>query len=77
MLDQARARNAEANREGRLELLLGSLEELPATDGSFDKVYSANVVQFFADRAAAFANIRIEELAMEPAPAVCIIGEHP
>ena len=122
MLDQARARNVEANREGRLELQLGSLDDLPATVGSFDKVCSANVVQFFPDRAAAFrkmysllkpkgvaattymprsknpsranalnmaeevrqhmedagfANIRIEELAIDPVPAVCVIGEHP
>ena len=122
MLDQARARNVEANREGRLELQLGSLDDLPATVGSFDKACSANVVQFFPDRAAAFrkiysvlksngvaattymprcknpsradsldmaeevkrhmedagfANIRIEELPMDPAPAVCVIGEHP
>jgi ubiquinone/menaquinone biosynthesis C-methylase UbiE len=54
MLDQARSRNPEAIRERRLELHLGSLEVLPATLGSFDKVYSVNVVQFFADRAAAF-----------------------
>ncbi len=122
MLDQARARNAEANREGRLELRLGSLEDLPVADGSFDKACSANVVQFFPDRAAAFrkiysvlkpkgvaattymprgtspsrakaldmaeevrrhmevagfACIRIEELPMDPVPAVCVIGEHP
>ena len=101
---------------------LGSLEDLPATGGSFDKVCSANVVQFFPDRAAAFrkiysvlkpkgvaattymprgknpsranalemaeevrrhmeaagfANVKIEELPMAPAPAVCVIGEHP
>lgn len=122
MLDQARARNAEANRDGRLELRLGSLEDLPVAGGSFDKACSANVVQFLPDRAAAFrkiysalrpkgvaattymprgknpsranalnmaeevkrhmevagfTNIRIEELAMDPAPAVCVIGEHP
>jgi SAM-dependent methyltransferase len=122
MLDQARASNAEAGREGRLELLLGSFEDLPLAAGSFDKVCSANVVQFFPDRAAAFrkiysvlkpkgvaattymprgknpsranslnmaeeirrhmeaagfANVRTEELPLDPAPAVCVIGEHP
>ena len=91
-------------------------------NGSFDKAYSANVVQFFPDGAAAFrkiyallkhrgisattymprnknpsradtqrmseevrqhmvaagfTNIRVEELPLEPAPAVCIIGERP
>jgi trans-aconitate methyltransferase len=122
MLDQARIRNTEAAREGRLELQFGTLEDLPKTGGSFNKIYSANVVQFFPDRAAAFdkifsllepkgvvattymprsknpnrsdalkmadavtrnmeaagfTNIRTEELPMNPAPAVCIIGEHP
>lgn len=122
MLAQARARNAKEIQQGRLELRLGSLEDLPESAGPFDKAYSANVVQFFPDRAAAFrkiysvlkpkgmaattymprnknpsktdaldmaneverhmaaagfANIRIEELPMEPVPAVCIIGEHP
>ena len=122
MLDQARARNAKASQEGRLDLRLGSLDDLPATIGSFDKAYSVNVVQFFPDQVAAFrkihsllksksvvattymprtknpsradafnvaeevkqnmeiagfTNIRIEELPIEPVPAVCIIGEHP
>jgi ubiquinone/menaquinone biosynthesis C-methylase UbiE len=122
MLDQARTRNAEAAREGRLDLRLGNLEDLAVADSSFDKVCSVNVVQFFPDRAAAFrkiysllkpkgvaattymprgknpdrenalnmaeevkrhmevagfTNIRIEELPMEPTPAVCIIGERP
>jgi ubiquinone/menaquinone biosynthesis C-methylase UbiE len=122
MLDQARARNEDAVREGRLELRLGSLEDLQGAEGSFDKACSVNVVQFLADpeaafrkifsilkqsgisattymprgknpsrenalnmaekvkrymEAAGFVKIRIEELLIEPAPAVCIIGEHP
>jgi ubiquinone/menaquinone biosynthesis C-methylase UbiE len=122
MLDQARSRNAKASREGRLELRLGTLADLAATVGSFNKAYSVNVVQFIPDRTAAFhqifsilkpkgvsattymprnknpsrtdalnmaaevkrhmkvvgfANIRIEELAINPVPAVCVIGEHP
>jgi ubiquinone/menaquinone biosynthesis C-methylase UbiE len=122
MLAQALTRNAEAEREGRLKLRLGSLEDLPLAGGSFDKACSVNVVQFFPDRAAAFrriysllkpkgvaattymprgenpsrekalsmaeeikqymevagfANIRIEELALKPTAAVCVIGEHP
>ncbi len=120
MLGQARSRNAQASRNGYLELRLGSLEELVESTGSFDKVCSANVVQFFADRGAAFdkifrllkpkgisattfmprsknasrsdslkmakhvsrdmeaagfANIRVEELPLSTASAVCIIGE--
>ena len=121
MLDQARARNARANREGRLELRLESLDEVAPALGLFDKLYSANVVQFLPDRAAAFrkihallkpggiaattfmprsknasrgealamaeevkghmaaagfVGIKIEELALQPVPAVCVIGEH-
>ena len=122
MLDQARARNAEAIREGRLELRLGTLDDLPATGAAFDKICSANVVQFLPDRGSAFrkmysvlnakgvaattymprgknpnrenaltmaedvrrhmevagfTNIRIEELPMNPVPAVSVVGEHP
>ncbi len=57
MLDQARARNARASRQGRLELRLENLDELPAAVGTFDKLYSANVVQFLPDRRAAFRKI--------------------
>jgi cyclopropane fatty-acyl-phospholipid synthase-like methyltransferase len=57
MLDQARVRNAGASRDGRLQLRLESLDELPLGLGPFDKLYSANVVQFLPDRAAAFRKI--------------------
>ena len=57
MLDQARVRNAGASRDGRLQLRLESLDELPPGLGPFDKLYSANVVQFLPDRAAAFRKI--------------------
>jgi ubiquinone/menaquinone biosynthesis C-methylase UbiE len=122
MLDQAQSRNAKAIREGRLGLRLGTLADLAATIGSFDKAYSVNVVQFFPDRTAVFhqiysllkpkgvsattymprsknpsrtdalnmaaevkqhmevagfANIRVEELPLDPVPAVCVIGERP
>ena len=122
MLNQARLRNAAAHRDGRLKLQLGNVDDFSWTSGSFDKVYSVNVVQFFPDRAAAFrkmysmlipkgvvastylprsknpnresalkmaneiqehmevagfANIRTEELSLEPVPAICVIGEHP
>lgn len=122
MLDQAQARNAEAIREGRLELRLGNLEGLQNAEGSFDKACSVNVVQFLPDPAAAFGKIfsilkssgiavttymprgknpnretalimaekikrhmkhagfvkiRIDELPIKPAPAICVFGEHP
>jgi len=122
MLDLAQARNLKAIKDGRLELILGSLEDLSVADGSFDKVCSANVVQFFPDRTAAFrriycvlkpkgiavttymprgkspsrenaltmaeevrghmevagfTHIRIEELLLEPVPAISVLGERP
>lgn len=122
MLKQARARNSKAVRQKRLDLQLGTLDDLPKSVGSYDKICSVNVVQFLPDRTAAFAkifamlkpkgvaattymprdknpsranalsmadevkqllettgfvNIRVEELAMEPVPAICVIGEHP
>ncbi|MBT5264588.1 MAG: class I SAM-dependent methyltransferase [Rhodospirillaceae bacterium] len=122
MLDQARIRNAEASVGGRLDLQLGSFDDQPDTVGLFDKAYSANVIQFLPDRAAAFnkiyallkpngisattymprgknpsraqslsmaedvkrhmkaagfVTIRVEELPMSPAPAICVIGKHP
>jgi cyclopropane fatty-acyl-phospholipid synthase-like methyltransferase len=58
MLRQAETRNRAALAAGRLELRLGGLELLPTLGGPFDRVLSVNVVQFFADRAAAFAAIR-------------------
>ncbi len=54
MLQQAAARNAAALSAGKLELLLGGLDVLDALSRPFDKVFSANVVQFFADKKAAF-----------------------
>lgn len=57
MLKQARARNAAAVGGGRVGLRLGGLEALEMLPGPFDKVLSANVAQFFADKEAAFRSI--------------------
>ncbi len=54
MLAQARARNARAILEGRLDLRLGTVEELPPTNEKFNKIFSVNVVQFIHDKVAAF-----------------------
>lgn len=54
MLEQARARNAPAVWDGRLQLRLGSLGELSHTNELFDKIFSVNVVQFLDDKATAF-----------------------
>ncbi|MGB7844284.1 MAG: methyltransferase domain-containing protein [Candidatus Acidiferrum sp.] len=119
MLDQSAKRNAAALGQGRLELRLGSLESLPPFDHLFDRLFSVNIIQFIADRpaafralfavtapgglvattyqprgrnptrvdalrmaeeiarhaqAAGFVDVRTEELPLEPAPAICVLG---
>jgi len=119
MLDQARARNRTAVQEGRLQLRLGSLDELSCLPEPFDKIFSVNIIQFFDDKLAilktlhahlkpngivattymprgknpsrakalalaeevkrhmahaGFVRITIEELPLQPIPAVCILG---
>lgn len=54
MLNQALGRNARAVQQGRLQLRLGSLEQLAFTNEVFDKIFSVNVVQFFDEKASAF-----------------------
>lgn len=121
MLSQALARNEWASQNDLLHLQLGDLEGLEISEGSYDKIFSANVVQFFPDRTSAFrkihmllkpngraattymprnknpsksdalkmaddiaahmqiagfVNIRIEELPLDPVPAICVLGEH-
>ncbi len=46
---QASSRNAAAIRDGRVELLLGGFELLPALPGLFDEVLAVNVFQFLRD----------------------------
>ncbi len=50
MLAQARWRNRNALRDGRVELQLGGLDRLPEFQRVFDKVFSINVLQFVGDR---------------------------
>ena len=52
MLRQAARRNAEAIREGRVQLLLGSATALPFEDAAFDKALSANSLPFWPDQEA-------------------------
>lgn len=49
MLRQASKRNASSMREGRVELFLGSLENLPPYEKPFTKIFSANVIQFWEE----------------------------
>ncbi len=50
MLQQAAQRNAQAIREGRARLELGSATALPFEDALFDKALSANSVPFWPDQ---------------------------
>jgi ubiquinone/menaquinone biosynthesis C-methylase UbiE len=58
MLRQARRRNAEAIRAGRVEVLGGEAEAIPATDASFDVVVALNSVQLWHDRLAGLRECR-------------------
>ena len=57
MLHQARKRNAAAIGEGRVQLHLGSVSELPPSDQLFDKIFSANVVQFWTEPVSVFKSL--------------------
>jgi ubiquinone/menaquinone biosynthesis C-methylase UbiE len=58
MVRQASRRNAQALGSGRVDLRLGSLEDLPAFDRLFDKILAVNVIQFVADPVACLAALR-------------------
>jgi ubiquinone/menaquinone biosynthesis C-methylase UbiE len=47
MLQQAGKRNADAIGQGLVKLYLGNLDILSQSKNTFDKIYSANVVQFW------------------------------
>jgi len=49
MLVQARRRNAEAVRTGRVDLRLGTADHLPKFDDQFDKIYAVNSMGFWTD----------------------------
>lgn len=122
MIEQAIFRNQTVIRNGRAEINLRSVDDLPSVRGGFTKIFGVNVVQFlddheglfvnisagmtpggilamtyqprldnatredavaFGDRlaasfaAAGFVDIRMEELDMRPAPAICVLGRKP
>lgn len=47
MLDQAQKRNEVAIREGRVNLKLAAVEDLPVFDKTFDKIFSINSIIFW------------------------------
>lgn len=58
MLNQARARNAAALAERRLELRLASADSLPFDDASFDVAFAVNSVQVWPDPVAGLKEVR-------------------
>ncbi len=62
MLRQTAARNREAMSAGRLQLIEGRAEQLPAELGPFDRIYAMNVWQFWDDQEALVASL-VERLA--------------
>ena len=58
MLRQARRRNVEAIRSGRVELLLSSADALPRFEGRFDKVLAVNVYMFWKDPVSVLSGLR-------------------
>jgi ubiquinone/menaquinone biosynthesis C-methylase UbiE len=58
MVRQARRRNAVAVGAGRVDLRLGSVEELPAFDTAFDKVLAVNSIGFWDQPVARLAELR-------------------
>jgi len=119
MIRQAQGKLAEEIKAGRAEVRLDTLAGMAAQSAAFDRVYSANVVQFLSDlnegfgqirdcliaggmvattyqprsknptranaiematrieaamKSAGFEGIERHELALDPAPAICVIG---
>jgi ubiquinone/menaquinone biosynthesis C-methylase UbiE len=58
MVQQARTRNAEAIRSGRVDLRHGSVESLPFNSNTFDKVIAINSMQVWRDTGAGLREIR-------------------
>lgn len=57
MIAQAGRRNRAAAKAGRLRLIEGTIETVPASIGPFDKAFSINVIQF-VDQAAFVAHAK-------------------
>jgi len=58
MVRQAAARNAEAIRQGRVDLRHGSVQALPFTDETFHKVVAINSMQVWPDPGSGLREIR-------------------
>jgi len=58
MVEQARARNATAVQDGRVDIRHGSVESLPFDNNSFDKVLAINSMQYWPQAVAGLREIR-------------------
>jgi SAM-dependent methyltransferase len=58
MVRWARRRNAEGLRRGVVDLRLGSVDELPAFEGPFDKILAVNAMLFWSESDARLAELR-------------------
>jgi len=58
MLRQARRRNSQFIKDGRIEIKLGSVLQLPYPDSLFDKVFAVNNFHIWSDQEAALGEIR-------------------
>lgn len=58
MVRQAKRRNAQAIREGRVEVQLGAAAQLPYPDSHFDKVFAINAAQFWKESVKTMTEVR-------------------
>jgi 2-polyprenyl-3-methyl-5-hydroxy-6-metoxy-1,4-benzoquinol methylase len=56
MIKLAHRRNSLAVRSKRLKLITGTIDDVPADESPFDRIFSINVIQFIADKEAFVAN---------------------
>ena len=69
MVEQARARNAIAIKDGRVDLRRGSAESLPFADDTFDKALAINSMQVWPDVA---AGLRAIQRVMRPGGRIAV-----
>jgi ubiquinone/menaquinone biosynthesis C-methylase UbiE len=58
MVEQARARNTDAIKSGRVDLRRGSVETLPFDDATFEKALAVNSMQVWPDPSAGLREMR-------------------
>lgn len=74
MLAMAQQRNSRAIIQDKLELTLGTADAMPYADGSFHKVFAANVGHFWKEPRVELAEIK---RVLRPGGRLALIGGHP